>query len=562
MHIELLSPNKLTNLDQLEKLLIDRIPNQYRDGFFKPTHPIDITNSEFGLEESTITKAINLIKQAMDNNWQVVVYGDYDCDGITATAVMYLGLKRLGIKVNPFIPHRTKHGYGLSLVALKEIISQQRPDLVITVDNGIVAHQEIEWLKQQGIKAIVTDHHMPDEEQSSPLADAVVHSTLISGVGVAWVLIRELFRSQQTEKNQDSSLFDGDQTAIQLLDLVVLGIIADQIPLYGPARSLAIYGLLALRESSRPGLNALAEAAQINLRLANTSTINYALAPRLNAMGRLETAGKSLDLLLTDDLKSARELVKTLQQTNLKRQEITNQAWQAVDDFILTKPEDSIVVAAGPYHEGIIGLVASKLVDKYHKPAIVLSTSESQPKASARSIKGVHISNLLRSLPKELFVSLGGHKLAAGFSLAEGRLQDFLEKIVQLTNKQIDKKLIEPKIQVLGELDWNLINLATVKVIDKFRPFGAGNQEPMLAIRGKLQNSRIIGRDKTHLKLNLAASDRPTQLSAVCFQYQHKLPDDESAWEEVDLWAVRLKRSTYRSGLVDVVVQAGSIGLD
>jgi len=170
VHIELLSPNKLTNLDQLEKLLIDRIPNQYRDGFFKPTHPIDINNNEFGLEESTITKAINLIKQAMDNNWQVVVYGDYDCDGITATAVMYLGLKRLGIKVNPFIPHRTKHGYGLSLVALKEIISQQRPDLVITVDNGIVAHQEIEWLKQQGIKAIVTDHHMPDEEQSSPLS--------------------------------------------------------------------------------------------------------------------------------------------------------------------------------------------------------------------------------------------------------------------------------------------------------------------------------------------------------------------------------------------------------
>ena len=275
---------------------------------------------------------------------------------MTATAVLWESLYSLGVNAQPFLPHREKHGYGLSLVALKEIFEKEKPDLVITVDNGIVAHDEIAWLKQQGVYVIITDHH--EALETLPKADVIVHSTLLSGVGVAWFLAREL-----TPKKSE-----------ELLDYVALGTVSDQIPLLGASRSLVIEGLRVLRQAKRQSLRVLAEIAGVDLSQANMNTIHFAIAPRINAMGRLYHALDALRALVTQNPARTRELMSKLDSVNAERQQITQDAYSEMKQHRVTNDDDSVTVVIGPYHEGVIGLIATKLVETYSKPAIVIPT--------------------------------------------------------------------------------------------------------------------------------------------------------------------------------------------
>jgi single-stranded-DNA-specific exonuclease len=526
----------ITSQEQLEQLLLERITPEFQQSFLSPTHPLQLTPKDTGISPAQLKKAVTFIHKAIEEKQMVVIYGDYDCDGVTATAVLWEALHELGLAAQPFIPQREKHGYGLSLAALKEIVSTQKPDLLITVDNGIVAHEQVEWLKKQDIAVIITDHHEP--LNTLPPANAIVHTTQLAGAGVSWILARELLG----DKAQD------------LLDYVVLGTIADQVPLLGANRSIAWYGIHALKNSSRPSLKTLAELSGITLSSATVQTINYTFAPRINAMGRLFNAMDALRALVTRNPEKTRQLMQKLGSANEHRQDMTQDAWKQAKLLAATLNDDSVLIIQGNFHEGIIGLIASRLVDEFHKPAIVLTNSNPGTlKASCRSIIGVHITDFLRSLPQPSFLSLGGHALAAGFSLATSEYESLITNVRQLS-QTITADVLEPRLDIIGPLSWQLFNQDTLNTLQKFEPFGAGNSEPLFLLSEiKVVDSKPVGKEQQHLRLNLQneASGQSTQV--ICFQYQRRCPNFQNMTQA----AIKLKASTYGSRTIDIELIAG-----
>lgn len=539
MQIITSSDEIISSQEQLKQLLLDRIPANQQSGFLNPVSPLELAIEDFGVSSAELDKAVTLIEKAIKDQQKILIFGDYDCDGVTATAVLWEALKIKGVSAQPFLPHREKHGYGLTQTALDEILAIQKPDLVITVDNGIVANKEVAWLKEQGVKVIITDHHEPHGDL--PKADALIHTTQVTGVGVAWLLGRELLNNRQQ--------------AGELLDLTVLGTIADQVPLIGANRSLATAGLLALQQTTRPSLLTLAELAGTDLSQATVNTINYSLAPRINAMGRLYSAMDALRALVTRNPKNTRELMSKLNTVNGERQDITEAAISKVKDSLLSTPEDNYVLAVGDYHEGVIGLIASKLVDKYHKPSLVISNRNGAYKASCRSIPGVHLTELLRSLDSDLFTSLGGHAMAAGFSIEPEKLAEFHNQLRSLSQKSISADLLKPQLKVLGQLAWPLLNLETMDTINQFTPYGAGNEEPLFLLKDiEIVDQRPVGKNGAHLKIQLRNLADGLLASAICFQFKNKLPNNLAPTQ----LAIRLKTSTYRRGSVDIEIVAAT----
>lgn len=536
MQIVSLSQERLETQAQLADHLLGRIEEQLRATFLQPPSPFALSVAEFGFDENQFARALELLNTAIQKQQKVLIFGDYDCDGVTATAVLWEALRAKGLTAAPFLPHREKHGYGLSLKAFQEVLGSSRPDVVVTVDNGIVAHEAVAWLKQQGVTVIVTDHHEPSGQL--PAADAIVHTTALSGAGVAWVIARELLGSE----------------AETLLDLAVLGSVADQIPVLGVNRSLVVFGLEALRHSTRPSLQALAEVTGTSLPQASINTINYAFAPRINAMGRLYDAMDALRALLSRQPSRMQALVQQLHDANGERQSVTAEAIEAARQSLITASDEPIVIAIGPYHEGIIGLIASKLVDEFSKPAIVLSNLKEMYKASVRSVPGVHITELLRSLPPELFESLGGHAMAAGFSVSADNWSMVAQKLRETAQIQILPEILEPKLEVIGSLAWNLLEMATLETLQRFQPFGPGNEEPIFLLENcRVMSTQTVGKQKNHLKLTLQDQISESTYSFICFQYLQKLKDPDNLKQV----AVKLKPSTYRPGKVDIEIVAG-----
>ncbi len=525
----------ISSQEQLSQVLLARIPEDYRENFLHPTPINAITPAEAGLQELALQKAKERLQRAIEQQQKVVIFGDYDCDGVTATAVIWETLFSLGLSALPFLPLREKHGYGLSKTALDDIFAKQKPDLIITVDNGIVAHDEVAWLKSQNIDVIVTDHHEPGS--NLPDANVILHSTLLSGVGVAWFLAREL----------------NPKMAYSLLDFVALGTVSDQIPLVGATRSLVTYGLQVLREGKRPSLEVLAEIAGVELKQATMNTIHYALAPRINAMGRLYHALDALRALVTRNPDKTRELMSQLDTVNAERQQITQEAFSEMKSNQVTRDDEKIIVVTGPYHEGVIGLIASKLVDEYSKPAIVISTLHENYKASCRSVPGVHITDLLRSLPSDLFLSLGGHRLAAGFSLSAEKYEEMLTALKQTIIDKISPQDLEPTQYVIGELDWSLLTRETLQTLAQFEPFGAGNREPrFLLSEVSFTDVNPVGKLKNHAQIQIQNQKMHRTIKGICFQYQSKIEKPQMVTKAI----VKLKASTYRPGSVDIEIVA------
>jgi len=525
----------ISTQQQLNDLLLERIPDGFRQDFLHPVAISDLTPAMAGIDENVLKKAVKRILQAIEKKQNILIFGDYDCDGVTSTAVLWETLFALGVNAQPFLPHREKHGYGLSQVALDEIFAKQKPDLLITVDNGIVAHKEIDWLKEQKIDVIVTDHHEPGE--NLPNADSIVHTTQLSGAGVAWFLAKELL----------------PDFAPSLLDYVTLGTVSDQIPLVGVTRSLVTYGLKVLQAGERPSLRVLAEIAGVDLSQTNMNTIHFALAPRINAIGRLYNAIDALRALVTRNPDKTRELMTKLDTVNTQRQQVTQEAVSEMKANEVTTPEDAITVVVGPYHEGIIGLLATKLVEQYSKPAIVISNQNENYKASCRSVPGVHITNILRSLPAELFLSLGGHKLAAGFSISQEKFPEMLQRLRAQASLLILPEDLEPTQFVIGELTWKLLNLETVKTLAQFEPFGAGNREPRFLLSSiQLTDIQPVGKMKNHAQVQIHSLKTKKYLKAICFQYEKNGLNQDNVSQVV----IKLKVSTYRPGSVDVEIVA------
>lgn len=473
-----------------------------QDEFLHPLSPLTLTLEQVGIDKNEMKKALELLKQAKKEQWTVVVFGDYDCDGICGTAVLWEVLYKNGIQAMPFLPNRERHGYGLSLKALEEIFAEGKkaPQLVITVDNGVVAHEPFAWLKSRGVKTILTDHHQPDA-QGYPQADAVIHTTQLCGTTVGWMFAREL----------------DAEFAADTMDLCAIATIADQVELLKANRSFAYYGLQQLRTTKRVGLRALIEAAQINPDEIDARTVNYAIAPRLNAMGRIGDPMDGLRLLCTKNPERAYAAAEGVHTLNADRQQMTiDMVQHAKNQQDRWKDEHIIIVASATYHEGVIGLIAGKLMEDFAKPAIAIAIGEKTAKGSARSPRGIHITELLRKLQHEL-LDVGGHPMAAGFSVAASNVSNFTEQLYALAKKEIQVSSLVMSQEYDCELPESLVTLETEKLLQQCAPFGMRNPQPLFySARAIVESLNSMGKSNEHSKLLLRLGNHSVQ--AVWFR--------------------------------------------
>lgn len=471
------------NQDILQLLLSNReiVGKKNIENFLNPPPPEKI---DFGINQRSLAKAGKIIKQAIWEKKPIVVYGDYDADGICATAILWETLYKMGAQVLPFIPDREQHGYGLS----KKGIDQLTAKLIITVDNGIVAHKAVEYANQKNIQVIITDHHQTKGDL--PCAEAIVWSDKLAGAGVAWVLANYLKPAQE------------------MLDLVALATVADMVKLVGPNRSLVKFGLQKINQTKRLGLQELIKEAGLRKGKILSWQIGYILAPRLNAMGRIDSGMDSLRLLCTGNPERARKLAGILGNTNRQRQELTLETFQHIlkKTEITHKKNKIIFVAHESYSQGIIGLVAGKLAEHYSKPAIVISQGKEFSKGSVRSVKGFDIIRYLRFFEEQgYFLELGGHPMAAGFSLQTNRLKEFEQVLYTQAQKVVQDEWLIPIIQADCEIEFEQINDKLLKILKKFEPFGMGNFQPAFVTRKvTIVDWRTIGKTGSHLKLKLA----------------------------------------------------------
>lgn len=480
-----------------------------QDDFLHPPHPSSIDLKSVGVKKSVQEKAMQLINAAAASEAPIVVYGDYDADGISATAILWETLHHAGIKAMPFIPHRKNNGYGLSRAGLDEVITTHHPKLVIAVDNGVTAIEETRYAKGHGVKTIIIDHHVLTDQKHP--ADALIHSTELSGSGLTWVFSNELKKQLKSSATENT------------LELSAIGTVADLVPLVGPSRSIVKHGLDALHTSSRIGLNALIEAAGLKKGIIDTYHLGFYLAPRLNAMGRLEHAIDSLRLLCTSDVTKAQRFAKLLNDTNRERQELTDQMTElGVSLAEKQKEHPSLVVAHDNFHEGVIGLVAGKLVQQFWKPSIAIASGEKWSKGSARSIPGFNMIKAIRTFD-HLLDGAGGHPMAAGFTIRSDKIDEFRKAFQKLAQELIPPDLLERTLTVDAEVEFSDLTHQLINSLTDFHPFGIGNPHPVFATSDVfVRDVRTVGADGKHLKLFLEKDG--VSFSAIGFGMGSMIP--------------------------------------
>ncbi|MFH1863453.1 MAG: single-stranded-DNA-specific exonuclease RecJ [bacterium] len=487
------------NKEEIVKILLGnrgiKTKNEAEE-FFNPTLPEKLTIVSLGINGEQVVKAILRIKKAFKTQEKVIVYGDYDADGITGTAILWETLYSLGLNVLPYIPERFSEGYGLNSESIKKL-KEEDPGLglIITVDHGIVAGKKVDIAKDLGIDVIITDHHEPGKVK--PKAFATIHTTAVGGAAVAWIFSQEIKKKIKTKNQKKKAINDG-------LDLAAIGTIADQLALIGPNRSIAKYGLEALRNTNRPGLLSLFMQAGIEKENIGPYEVGFLIAPRINATGRLNHAIDSLRLLCVKEKKRAQELSGYIGRTNTERQRIVDEVVIHARERLGSGVKDSVIILAHEsYHEGVIGLAAAKLVEEFYQPAIVLSTKGDIAKASARSISGFNIIETIRKLD-DLYIEGGGHPMAAGFSIETKHIEEFRVRINKIAKTLLTQEILSRKLRIDLELQFNQINQELVNALKSFEPTGLGNPAPIFMSKDiNLVDARLVGQAGKHLKLKL-----------------------------------------------------------
>lgn len=437
-----------------------------------------------------LPKALRRIKKAISDKELIYIYGDFDVDGITASAILWETLDLLGAKVLPYIPERVSEGYGLHKEALKKL-SDNGAQLVITVDCGITAIEQANYAKELGIDLIITDHHQPQD--SLPSSFATLHTTSLSGSGVAFKLANALL----TEFGQEES-----EQFFKNLELATLGTVADMVPLVGENRVMVKNGLIRLGKTQRYGLNNLYREAGLGKNIG-TYEIGYLICPRLNAMGRMESALDSLRLLLTRSETRANELAQKLNKTNQDRQKSTIESFEHAkktveEEYLGAK---LFVIASETYLEGVVGLVAGRITELFHRPSVVISQKKDVSKGSARSIKGFNINEAIHK-NADVLLSHGGHPMAAGFSIKPEFITDLRQRLVRQAETELDEDLLTPILTVDTEIGADEVDEGMMEVIKEFEPFGIGNPEPTFLIKKLLVlESKIVGKTGEHFRL-------------------------------------------------------------
>lgn len=463
---------------------------------------------------SGVEKTKERINQAIDRGESILVFGDYDADGVSATAVLVEALRELGAMCDYYIPNRFTEGYGPNEQAFREA-KNQGFQVIITVDTGIAAIEPAVVAKEIGIDLIITDHH--EVQESLPDAYAIIHPKCsenypfkeLAGVGVAFKLAEYLLGYFPT----------------QLLDLVVIGTIADLVPLVDENRVLAFHGLKAISQSSRPGIQVLKQACSIQGDVSEED-IGFLIGPRINAVGRLQTAYPAVELLLTEDLDEAEDIAAQINHLNQKRQQIVKDIAKEASLMVESSPDDNkqvIVVAKEGWNQGVLGIVASKLVRTYQRPAIVLTIQpeDGYAKGSARSIpafdlfaNGMHI--------KDQFLRFGGHAQAAGMTLVQENIDMIRESLNQLAVQQLQPEDYNEQLDIEESIDLNAIDIGLINDLNKLSPFGMGNPKPLFHVKAKPFELRQIGSEQNHLKVTFRSENG--QVAGVGFGMGHLFP--------------------------------------
>ena len=464
----------------------------FNPGDGKPHSPFLLNDME---------KAVKRIKEAIKNGEKITVYGDYDVDGVTATAVLYMFLKSVGASAEVFIPHREKDGYGLNTKSVGEIIDGGT-SLIITVDCGITSGEEITFAKSKGADVIVTDHHTYKE----PLSDAfalvsasVPENTYpnanLAGVGVAFKLVCALA---------------GENRLSEMLDLycpyVALGTVGDLVPLCGENRILVHRGVMGIKNNVSIGISALINASGAAEREIDSDFIAYTLCPRINAAGRMDNANLAFRLLTCTDYKEAQDLAAGLCNLNDVRRQTESSVSEEIEKYVEENPQfkdKKIIVAAGEgWHHGVLGIVASRITDKYKKPSVILSKSDALS-GSCRSVEGFNLFDALKAC-EGLLDKFGGHSMAAGVTLKEEHLAAFDEKINEYAEKNLPAELLCKNLTVDCEINPAYIKPGLIKMLSRFKPFGSENESPVFSVSGgRAFGISKMGAKKNHLRVTI-----------------------------------------------------------
>jgi single-stranded-DNA-specific exonuclease len=502
-------------------------------------------------------KAVERLLAALDREEPITIYGDFDADGITATALLVGFLRERGGVVDHYIPSRFIEGYGLNIDALTEI-RNRGSTILITVDCGIRALSEVEHAVGLGMDIIITDHHHPGDEIPQALAvinpkqhDDTYPYKGLAGVGLAYKVAQAVNRG----------LGESDPQAY--LDLVAIGTVADLAPLNGENRSFVREGLDRLQRNDRPGIASLVEISGVKGSRISATTIGYSIGPRLNAAGRLYTAETAFNLLLETDNLNAQVLAQKLETYNRERQQVTLEMVEKARVLGVGEddPSELIFVVDPDFNEGVVGLAASRLVEEFYRPAIVAVQGEEYTRASGRSIPEFHLTEALESC-SDLLERFGGHSAAAGFSVLNINLVALEERLRLLAQQELSQKELRPGLEIDAVVDFRELDESLYEFIQKLEPCGNENPSPVFAaLDVSVKSKRQVGKEKNHLKL--AFSQEGLTFDAIAFRQGHlmaSLPDN------VDI-AFRLERNEYWSvpslelTVLDVR-SAGSMGDD
>ena len=445
-------------------------------------------------------KAADRIRKARDNKEKVTIYGDYDVDGITSIAILYKHLTEMGIEVDYYVPDRMQEGYGVNRDALDKI-RNNGTTLIITVDTGITAVEESEYAKEIGLDVIVTDHHECKETIPNVYAaidpkrkDCPYPFKSLAGVGVVFKLIQAL-----DERKSLPDLMD------KYADLMCLGTVADISPLVDENRVIVTEGLKRFKTTKNVGLKALIDVST-NGKNITTSTIGYIIAPRIDASGRLGCASRSVELFLTDDTEKAHTLAESLCEENTNRQHTEQKMFKEALEYLEEHPEVKedkvIVIPHKDWHHGIVGIVSSKITEKFYKPSILFAIDGNEAKGSGRSVNGFNLFGALEHC-SDLLEKFGGHELAAGLTIKADNIEAFRKKINECSKDQFTEQMMTPTIMLDAAIKVPYISLDTVHDINRLQPFGVDNPTPAFAIRNiKIHKISVMSEGK-HLRMTL-----------------------------------------------------------
>ncbi len=543
---QILEPAPSTYIERLSH--VHRITAQilHNRGLTDPQEAEDFLHKTYRpgdpLHMKGIAQAVRNIERAILAEERIAVYGDFDVDGVTATALMVQTLQALGAEsVVPYIPHRTQEEHGLNIQALRKLW-RDGVRLVITVDCGIRDVDEVEQARP-GLDVIITDHHSVGPTLPPALAivnpkqaDCPYPFKKLAGVGVAFKLAQALLRSSHLQTNLKR--YEPPLSERDLLDLVALGTVADMTPLVGENRALVHRGLEHIKNTERPGLEALCWQAGIKPAEVDATAISYMLGPRLNAAGRMARADMAYDLLMTRHPGESEKLARELEQLNRKRQRITKELQERADEIALAQLSTAdarpmsadarsrsalIFVEGAEFLAGLAGLVAGRLVERFYRPAVVVERKEVNSRGSARSIPEFHITHALDKCT-DLLLRHGGHRSAAGFTARTEDLAELRDRLSTLATEALESQELEPTLQVDAKLPLQTMNWPLWNELQQIAPFGERNPEPLFASYDvHMEECHIVGSDGAHLKLLL--SDGQTRWDGIAFR-QGELVDE------------------------------------